>query len=96
MAAILTIYDGQTWIETGWGELPWPQCVKAFGLDHSHWSAEEPVPGKGNPEGAFPDRVVVEIKSPEAEQEGIRPGYYLSPMSGQEAKSNLDDTRAAD
>jgi hypothetical protein len=35
--------------------------------------------------------VVVQLEEPEAEQHDIKPGFFVSPLHGPDAKSRLDE-----
>lgn len=95
MATIFKVYDG---VQQGsWGELPWPRCAEAFRLDDACWTEKPPPsPGVVEKHPGFPDHIVIHVEQLEAGQHGIKPGYFLSPQSGLEAKFALDRVKGRD
>jgi hypothetical protein len=92
MATIYPIYGGEP--HGCWGDLPWSNCVEAFELDAYCRTEDCPVFEAGNLASVFPQQVVIHVRGPEARQYGICPGYFVSPMSGADAKFSLDRVRA--
>ena len=90
MAKVFPIYGGQQH-GAALGELPWLKCVEAFELDELCRTEDRPSFEGGDPNAPFPEQVVIRIEDPEAEQHGIKPGYFLSPMHGQDAQFVLDE-----
>jgi hypothetical protein len=95
MATGFWVYDG---IQHGTGDdLPWPQCVEAFKVDEACWTEHPPrEPQIVERHFPFPDRIVIRVKEPEAPRHGIKPGFFLFPLCGLEAKFELDRVRETD
>ncbi len=93
MATGFWVYDG---IQHGSGEeLSWPQCVEAFKVDATCWTKNPPIkPETIERHFPFPDRIVIRVEESEARRHGIKPGFFLSPLCGLEAKFELDRERA--
>jgi hypothetical protein len=94
MAKIFTIHGGER--ETWWGTLPWPDCVKGFELDEMSGNRHFPKFKRWNKDAVFPNRVVVQIEDPEARENGTKPGYFVSPLHGAEARAKLDELKKSE
>ena len=95
MAKIWRVYD--TGQRGSWGELPWPQCVEALKIDETCRTKDRPTFEDGSKTAVLPHhvvishRVVIQLEESEARQHGIKPGFFVSPLDGMDAKFKLDE-----
>jgi hypothetical protein len=91
MAKFLPVYGGEQ--HGSWGELPWAKCVVAFDLNELGGTEDHPRFDDGDKTALFPDHVVIQLGAEEAQQHGIKSGFFVSPLDGLTAKLELDAVR---
>jgi len=70
-------------------ELPWQKCVELFCLDDM--SRTEDRPKFGEKASVFPTRMVIQIEEDEAIEHDMQPGFFVSPLAVEKARSRLSD-----
>jgi hypothetical protein len=73
--------------------LPWQQCLELLELDEFARVEDRPTFGETS-DPNWPTHIVVQIESAEAQEHGIKPGYFVSPLTPDEAKGRLSKLNA--
>jgi|SRR6516165_3226359 hypothetical protein len=72
-------------------ELPWRKCVELFDLDDMSRAEDRPRFGDREKASIFPTRMVIQIEDGEARELNRQPGFFVSPLPVEKARSRLND-----
>ena len=71
-------------------DIPWEQCRDFLEIDDLCRTEDRPKFEGDSPGGIFTTHVVVQMEPDEAEQQGIKPGFFVSPLDPHIAEERLE------
>jgi hypothetical protein len=86
------LVDGTVQRGEPYAELPWPECQRLLELDEYSGTEERPKFGEVDT-WPFPTYIVVSVDAEEAQQHRMTPGFFVSPLTPDEAAARLSAYR---